>query len=300
MSRWGLEALAHHAESLLADVRSERQGFPPAIRDLLIESLDGIRLLREHGIVSGLDEPAPQALLHALEAALNPGENGENLHASAPEVPEGALHPDAETLRHFAEMLADCLPGLAVLAGASGLRDQAVSDLDMLLVATEKVAFHGLEARLRALAPTVDTANLEPFTAVIAPAQLCDLSHDALTPFTEMLAGGDRQIIAVTVALPAASERGAFLTWLAQRTAAPSARALSQSGVDAAALLLVSRENPAPLQAAILTAHPELAFVEARALVDDKVETPWSPPRAANTLKTNDPARNRNLAAPAE
>jgi hypothetical protein len=123
LSPWGLEALAHHAESLLADVRSERQGFTPAIRDLLIESLDGIRLLRERGIVSGLDEPAPQALLHALEAALNPGANGENLHASAPEVPEGALHPDAETLRHFAEMLADCLPGLAVLAGASGLRD---------------------------------------------------------------------------------------------------------------------------------------------------------------------------------
>ncbi len=40
-------------------------------------------------------------------------------------------------------------------------------------------------------------------------------------------------------------------------------------------------------------AHPELVFCEARALVDDKVETPWSPPRAANKLKANDPADNQ-------
>ncbi|KJV09079.1 hypothetical protein VZ95_13695 [Elstera litoralis] len=159
----GLEALAHHAESLLAEVRSERQAFTPAIRDLLAESLDGIRLLREHGIVSGLDEPAPQALLHALDAALHPGAKSADLHTGVPEVPEGALHADTETLRYFAEMLADCLPGLAVLAGASGGGDQALSDLDMLLVATEKVAFHGLETRLRALTPAVDAANLEPF-----------------------------------------------------------------------------------------------------------------------------------------
>lgn len=96
------------------------------------------------------------------------------------------------------------------------------------------------------------------------------------------LAGGDRQIIGLTVALPAPSQRGAFLTWLARRTGVLSARVLAQSGVDAAAL-----------QAEILMAHPELAFSEARALVDDKVETPWSPPRAAKKLKANDPADNQ-------
>lgn len=88
----GLETLAHHAESLLAEVRNGHLAFTPAIRELLLESLDGIRILREHGIVSGTDAPAPQALLEALDAALPVAARGADARVPAPDRPDGALH----------------------------------------------------------------------------------------------------------------------------------------------------------------------------------------------------------------
>ncbi len=424
----GLEALAHHTESLLAEVRSARQPFTLALRDLLLESLDAIRTLREHGIVGGLDERAPPALLNALEAALHSGAKGATLNDASPQVPEGALHPDAETLTYFAEMLADCLPGLAVLAGVTGWRDQAVSDLEMLLVAAEKLAFHGLSARLYALAPTVDPANIEPFAAVIAdarrfgrlieqdvgaeaalaaiapllrltraeiaadllpalglnateartltarlvtiaaaglsdgeislnvmqsldapavypalraaletlvrggssgsddllelagdrlreaiaapwvlsppvrklledrgiaPALLGDLSQDRIGPLLEILAGSERRLLLLTLALPVRGARADFLAWLNQRFFPTAARAFTQSGVDVAALLVVSADAPRAIRADILAAYPDLAFVDTRVLIDDSVETPWSPPRTANKIRGSDPADNQ-------
>lgn len=48
----GLETVAHHAESLLGDVRAERQGFTRPVQDLLLQAFDAIRLLRD-GVIDG-------------------------------------------------------------------------------------------------------------------------------------------------------------------------------------------------------------------------------------------------------
>jgi chemotaxis protein histidine kinase CheA len=165
----GLESLANHAESLLSEVRSERLALNESILALLLEALDGIRLLREQGIVNGLDSPAPQELLAALDAATkgSAGAVATPTAAAHPPVAEGALHDDPETLVYFAEMLAECLPNLAVLVGEAGDPDQAADDLEALMVAAERLQLNGLHARLARLA---ERADIDRLAAVIADA----------------------------------------------------------------------------------------------------------------------------------
>ena len=104
----GLESLAHHAESLLGEVRAERQALTPDIQGLLLEALDGIRTLREQGIVSGTDTPAPRDLLAALDAAAKAG-TATVVTEIPPPLTAAALHDDPDILMYFAEMLGECL-----------------------------------------------------------------------------------------------------------------------------------------------------------------------------------------------
>jgi two-component system chemotaxis sensor kinase CheA len=168
----GLENLANHAESLLGEVRAERQPLDSKVLALLLEALDGIRLLREQGIVNGIDSPPPQELIAALDAATRGSAGGPVAPAAAQApVAEAALHDDHDTLVYFAEILAECLPNLAVLAGGEGDAEQAADDLDVLMVAAERLQLNGLQGRLARLGEASGPARIPLLAAVLADAR---------------------------------------------------------------------------------------------------------------------------------
>jgi chemotaxis protein histidine kinase CheA len=118
----GLETLANHAESLLGEVRAERQPLDAKVLALLLDALDGIRRLREQGIVNGVDAQPNRDLITALDAATRGSAGGDGAVAAAPPAPaasaEAVLHDDHDTLGYFAEMLepfelADVPPSVA-------------------------------------------------------------------------------------------------------------------------------------------------------------------------------------------
>ncbi|MGD0106652.1 MAG: Hpt domain-containing protein [Rhodopila sp.] len=153
----GLETLAHHAESLLGEVRADRLPFTPAIHDLLLQAFDAIRTLRERSIASGQDTAAPAALVTALQAAVSAIgamdiKPGAAVQAAQPR--QAVLHDDADTLAYFAEMLCECLPNLGVLADLPGDREQAIEDIETLTLAAERLSLKGMQRRLERLAET--------------------------------------------------------------------------------------------------------------------------------------------------
>ena len=147
----------------------------------LLLALDGIRLLREQGIVSGTDAPAPVELLTALDLRTRAGTGaGSGLAVARSPPTEAALHEDHDTLVYFAEMLAEFLPNLAVMAGG-GDAGQAADDLDELMVASGPFRLNGFHSRLARLAASSGSSAIDRFAAVIADARRFGrlIGHDA-------------------------------------------------------------------------------------------------------------------------
>ncbi|PZW46992.1 chemotaxis protein histidine kinase CheA [Humitalea rosea] len=231
----GLEALSHHAESLLGDVRAGRLPFTAAIQDGLLRALDELRGLRELGIAAGQDRAASPAVIATLQrladAAAGPA-------AAAAERP--ALHADAEMLAYYAELLAECLPGLAVLVTGIGDADTALDDLDALMTGAERLALHGLHHRLARLTETGPAPLLDRLAEVILAARR----------FGELVGqptGAELLAEALAPALGTALAEAASA--LDRDWAQPAARRLlrlSQAmapGSDAAALLLQAADH---------------------------------------------------------
>src|SRR5260370_1023147 len=68
----GMEGVAHHAENLLGLVRNGRAALTPDIADLLLQSVDALKRLRNHAVSARGDAAADPALLSRLAAALGP------------------------------------------------------------------------------------------------------------------------------------------------------------------------------------------------------------------------------------
>jgi chemotaxis protein histidine kinase CheA len=430
----GLETLAHHAESLLAEVRSERKPLNAEFQTLLLDALDGIRSLREQGIVGGVDAPAPRALIAALDAAIRAGAQDGTTSAAAPSAPsavEGMLHDDMPTLIYFAEMLGECLPNLAVLVGGEGDSDQAEDDLESLIIAVERLQLNGLRADLQRLGdasraevadclaavlakarrfgrlidcdvkaePALDAAAealgarrqtlarqlleamrggaagaaeaagiarrlialaaagladggiavlahqalddpalLEPALAAVSllasplegdgtdlmalaaerlrdalagprtlapalaklleergvvPARLGQIDASTIAQLATILEGGRRQLLGVTVSLPATADRAELLSWLARRLLPVSSQVVSLLDIDAAALLAVGTEDPVALRAEILAAFPDLVLIEVKTLSDQTADHPWATPRAQGNASVIVPVDNQ-------
>jgi two-component system, chemotaxis family, sensor kinase CheA len=253
----GLETVAHHAESLLGEVRADRLRFTPAIQDLLLQALDAIRALRERTIDGGQDAAAPAALVAELQAAATvTNATATDAPPAAPAQPTRAvLHEDADTLIYFAEMLRECLPNLAVLAGCPGDHVQAIEDIESLLLAAERLELRGLQRRLEHLTATAETPPID---------RLAELAADAsrFTKLTGHDAGADA--LALALAEPLRVARAAEARNLAQawnnggEAATRAARRLLRLSLaaapadDLAALLLqaVTHTDPATADAA--------------------------------------------------
>jgi len=251
----GLEALANHAESLLGEVRAERQALDAKVLALLLEALDGIRLLREQGIVNGIDGQPPQELIAALDAATRGSADGSAAAPAAVHTPaaEAALHDDHDTLVYFAEMLVECLPNLAVLAGGEGDAGQAADDLDVLMVAAERLQLNGLHDRLARLGEASGPASIHLLAAVLADARRfgrltgldvgADAALAAAVPLRRAMSG-----VAGALADGIASDPVAALA-LVERLVGLAAAGLEDGGI--AILALQSLGNVAVLEPAV-------------------------------------------------
>lgn len=252
----GLEMLAHHAESLLGEIRANRLAFRMEIQGLLLEALDAIRVLRERGIAGSADAPAPAGLVAALEAASNAGGGsvGPAMTVEAASSTEVPLHDDHQTLIYFAEMMAECLPNLAVLVGGAGDPVQAADDIDTLMVAAERVRLDGLHARLERLSGTAETPIVDRLAAVAADArrfgQLIDQDTGAdglLTAAIGPFRRAQREAASTLIeTLPSAAD--------AARQAADRLVSLAAAGVadgGIAALVLQALGDPATLEASL-------------------------------------------------
>lgn len=164
----GMERLAHEVESLLGEVRAELLPVDDALASLLLEALDAVRDQREQSIMAGLDVPPNMKLLALLERARSRSATRSDLAHAQPAIAL-ALHHDADTLVFFAELMAEILPELASAAQGSVMNAVALDNIEMLIIAAERVAFHGLRARLRALAE--NGSSVDRLAAVIADAR---------------------------------------------------------------------------------------------------------------------------------
>lgn len=224
----GLEALSHHAESLLGDVRAGRLPFTAAIQDALLRALDELRGLRELGIAAGQDGAASPAVIATLQRLA--GTSGGTATA-APAIEHPALHADAEMLAYYAELLAECLPGLAVLVTGEGDEDTARDDLDALMTGAERLELHGLHHRLARLA---EAGPIDRFAEVILAVRRFGALAGQPTGVEQLV-----ETLAPTLATAMAEAAGA----LESAWAAPQARRLRHlaealvPGSDAAALV---------------------------------------------------------------
>ncbi len=144
MSRHGMEGVAHQAESLLGLVRDHGAPVGEEMVDALLESLDGLRQLREAAMARADDGPPPPALIARLQRAITAAGGTveepavvETAHAAETAAAQAAgvetagassgLGEDAEMLALFAETMQMQLPELAAIltAGESGRQDLA-------------------------------------------------------------------------------------------------------------------------------------------------------------------------------
>ena len=251
----GMEALAHHAESLLSEVRSERLSMSQEIMETLLAALDCIRTQREQAIIDGSDSPAPQDLLAALDGATKGKAGQASSVAAKPQSVPASLHDDHDTLIYFAEMLTECLPNLAVLLGGAGDAEQAADDLDALMTAAERLQLHGLQAHLAELA-SLDSSKpvIDRLAAVIVDARRFGrlMSHEAGADETvAAVASPLRRAMAETAKALAASLASEPETALAaaERLAALAATGLEDGGISS--LVLQSLGNGAAVEPAL-------------------------------------------------
>jgi two-component system, chemotaxis family, sensor kinase CheA len=233
----GLETVAHHAESLLGEVRSDRLKFTRDIQDLLLQAFDAIRLLRDGTIDNGQDSAAPADLIAALQAAAT---TEATTTETPPDGPEPAvLHEDADTLAYFAEMLRESLPNLAVFAGIPGDRAQAAEDIESLILAAERLDLKGLQNHLERLGATSSIDCL------------ADLISDAtrFAKLTAQDAGADALALALSVPLQTAraAEARNLLRAIGKNAITSAQRLLRLSPAD---------DLPAVLLQAFLTNDP--------------------------------------------
>ncbi|MBV9826364.1 MAG: chemotaxis protein CheW [Alphaproteobacteria bacterium] len=159
MDAVGMEGVAHQAENLLGLVRDGRTALTPPMTDLLLQSVDALKAMRDGVCQARQDVPAEPGLVSRLNAAFTaigaedpadtPAGTTVSTAPAAPEPSPGAgdtsLHEDAEMLAIFVEMVKARGPELcAALAEEAAQRDVALDAAESLGHAAEVMNFDAL------------------------------------------------------------------------------------------------------------------------------------------------------------
>ena len=145
----GMEGVAHHAENLLGLVREGRAALKPELADLLLQSVDALKRMRDVVVEGRRDVPPDPDLLARLASAF--AEAGGTAVAAAPQPAAAAaadgppLHEDPEMLAIFVEMVKARGPELcAALAAGATERASALDAAETLAHAAEVMNFDAL------------------------------------------------------------------------------------------------------------------------------------------------------------
>jgi chemotaxis protein histidine kinase CheA len=147
----GMESVAHHAENLLGLVREGQAALTADITDLLLQSVDSLKQLRETAVQQRRDSPAsPEFVARLAEAFARYRGTAVDAVAAPSAVPGGAggdtpLHEDTEMLEIFVEMVRGRAPELCdALAADMAARATAIDAAEMLTHAAEVMNFDAL------------------------------------------------------------------------------------------------------------------------------------------------------------
>jgi chemotaxis protein histidine kinase CheA len=132
----GMEEVAHRAENLLGLVREGRAALTAERADLLLQSIDALKRMRDRAIAERRDEPGDNALLARLAAAFAHAGGSEEEQPPPVGVAEARpeLHDDPEMLAIFVEMVksrgSELCGGLSAEAGEREVAADAAATLD--------------------------------------------------------------------------------------------------------------------------------------------------------------------------
>ena len=239
------ERLAHAAESLLSEVRDGSRLLDPALQDLLLQTLDALKLARGN-LLNGIEFQPDRALLDRLELARGDGEASEAPDDREADHPLADLFFDLGTLEGLLELVEEVLPGIVVaVAGASvGPLDDAVrDDLETLAFAFQRIDCLGPQPLLESLAHTPSLSDLARLLDLLSqfaqlvgrPEAMAPALHRARQSLLSLLADALERADGATVAL-----LGRLLV-----PASPFPGLLSQA---------LAADSPAGLDAAVLSA----------------------------------------------
>jgi two-component system chemotaxis sensor kinase CheA len=159
----GMEGVAHHAENLLGLVRDGHAALTPDIADVLLQSVDALKRLRNHAVSARGDPAADPALLGRLAAAFAQAGGSEAAGAEAQPVAAGddaPLHEDPDLLAIFVEMVRSRGPELcAALSAQPDERAIAVDAAETLTHAAEVMAFDALSESFGGLRDVLQTLD---------------------------------------------------------------------------------------------------------------------------------------------
>ncbi len=180
MDMLGMEGMAHHAENLLGLVRDGGAALTPEMAELLLQSVDALKRMRDAVTEQRRDAPPDPDLLARLAAAFaqaggaGQSEAPEPLAAAAGE--ETPLHEDPEMLAIFVEMVQARGPELCgALAADAGERETAIDAAETLTHAAEVMGFDALSASFGGLLEAMQT--LSPSDRADEPARQDFLSR---------------------------------------------------------------------------------------------------------------------------
>ncbi|HVC56752.1 MAG TPA: chemotaxis protein CheW [Stellaceae bacterium] len=155
MDMLGMEGVAHHAENLLGLVRDGSVALTPDLADLLLQSVDALKGMRDVVAEQRRDVPPDRDLIARLAAAFaQAGGGGGDNAAAPPSVPgnDVPLHEDPEMLEIFVEIVKTRGPELCTaLAADADQRALAVDAAEMLAHAAEVMNFDALAERFGGL-----------------------------------------------------------------------------------------------------------------------------------------------------
>jgi len=211
MELGALEAIAHRCEDLLGLVRDGTAALDKATVDLLLRSLDAIKVLRDKAVSERSDGDKPQALLKELENAFRAVSQGGVVQsapaAAAAEAPEPVLEPAAEALAESPTAASAQPPELAPAPEARAAEPAKAADgtTDNREVVFLRLVRNGLPI-LERLASSIASKQ--------APAQTLAIANDIRKPLSWMhkasntlgYAGLNARIEEIMSALPVSEE----------------------------------------------------------------------------------------------
>ena len=170
----GMESMAHHAENLLGLIRDGGAALTPELAELLLQSVDSLKRMRDVVTEQRRDTPPEPHLLARLAAAFaqagGAGESEMLEPGPAAAAEDTLLHEDPEMLAIFVEMVQARAPELcAALAADADERASAIDAAETLAHAAEVMSFDALSASFGGLLGALQT--LSPTDGIDEPAR---------------------------------------------------------------------------------------------------------------------------------